>query len=512
MSTVYLSDDQLALLTDDELELYEALLEAEAAEWVLTPRQQMAEDLAAKVDVLFYGGAAGGGKTDWLMWHVWNLSTMHRGHSTLALRRTFPQLKDSLMRRSIEKFDQARAKYLVGEKEWIFDNNSTVRFGYCDAEDDYRHYLSAEYDCIIFEELTEFSELQFKMLRSRCRTTAAKRRRGIRPHVAAASNPGQIGHEWVKTTLVQPTNYGHDIAQVEIEAMGRKKLLSVGFVPAKVTDNPHIDPDYIFNLASLPEIQRRQYLDGDWDIFEGQYFSEWDAATHVVEPFGIPETWTRIRCVDYGFAAPFACLWLAFDPDGNCWVYREAYQKGLTATEQAKLVVAMSTMPPGEDGKRLPEKIDYTVADPSVWARGGTGMSIASQYHQAGMHARKAMNARIDGWTRLRDWLRASPLTELSDGRRNPHFGPTLRVFSTCTNLIRTLPLMIHSDTNPEDLDTTLEDHAVDALRYGLMSRPRRARDPELTVGTLEEREWARLRALDGKRKRQPAHPVLGRL
>lgn len=506
-----LTPAQIAALTDDELDLYLALLEAAAADWVLSPKQQRAEDLSEKVDVLFYGGAAGGGKTDWLMWHAYELSLRHPGHQTLALRRTFPQLKDSLMRRSIEKFDQSQARYMVGDKEWVFNNDATLRFGYCDAEDDYRHYLSAEYDLIVFEELTEFSELQFKMLRSRCRTTARKRSRGIRPHVVAASNPGQVGHEWVKRDLVVSTDYGHKIAEVEIEAMGRRKMVSVGFVPAKVSDNPYIDPDYVFNLASLPDIQRRQYLDGDWDIFEGQYFSEWDAATHVVAPFQIPPTWTRVGGVDYGFAAPFCALWAAFDPDGNCWVYREAYQKGLTATEQAKLVIGMSTLPPDEQGKRAPERIDYTVADPSVWSRGGTGMSIASQYHQAGLHARKAMNARVDGWTRLRDWLRASNLPELGDGRRNPHFGPTIRVFSTCTNLIRTLPVMIHSDTNPEDLDTTLEDHACDALRYLLMSRPRRTKDQALMVGTPDEREWARLRALDGKRKRTPAHPVLGR-
>ncbi len=508
--TALLSAEQLALLTDDELELYEALLEAEAADWTLTPRQEMAEQLAGEVDVLFYGGAAGGGKTDWLMWHTWDQSMKHPGHKTLALRRTFPQLKDSLMRRSIEKFDQDHARYMVGEKQWEFANGSTVRFGYCDAEDDYRHYLSAEYDLIVFEELTEFSELQFKMLRSRCRTTATKRRKGVRPHVIGASNPGQVGHEWVKRYFVVATDYGHKVAHIEVEALGQRKVLSVGFVPAKVTDNPHMDPDYIFNLASLPDIQRRQYLDGDWDIFEGQYFTEWDAQTHVVKPFEIPASWTRIRGVDYGFAAPFAGLWLAFDPDGNCFVYREAYQKGLTAVEQAQLVASRSVR---KDGDRVvPEQIAYTVADPSVWSKGGTGISIASMYHQGGMHCRKAMNARVDGWSRVRDWLRASPVAKLDDGTPNPRFGPTLRVFSTCTNLIRTLPAMIHSDTNPEDLNTDLEDHAVDALRYALMSRPRPGRRPVDKPKDQDEQEWARLRALDGKRKRPRAHPVLGRI
>ena len=501
--TTLLSPAQIAALDDDELELYEQLLEAEAKDWVLTPRQQMAEDLAGQVDCLLYGGAAGGGKTDWLVWHADQLSRRYPGHSTLALRRTFPQLKDSLMRRSIEKIDQDGADYKVGEKEWVYDNGSTIRFGYCDAEDDYRHYLSAEYDCVLFEELTEFSRLQFQMLRSRCRTTARKRAMGIRPHVAAATNPGQVGHEWVKDFFVKATNHGERIATQTIEALGQRKELTVGFVPARVSDNPHIDPDYIFNLASLPDIQRRQYLDGDWDIFEGQYFTEWSNDVHVVPPFAVPPFWHRIRGLDYGFAAPFCCLWGAIDPDGNIWIYREAYSKGLTATEQGKVVVERSTMRDGEAVR--PEKIDYSVADPSIWNRTGTGLSIAQQYQAAGLHCRKAMNARVDGWSRVRDWLRASP------DPANPRFGPTLRVFSTCENLIRTLPLMIFDDTHPEDLDTNLEDHAADALRYLLMSRPRHPLAQQRKAGTLDEKVWEQVRQHDLP-KRGPVHPVLGRL
>lgn len=514
MTTPALTPEQVAQLTDDELDIYIALLEAEAADWDLTPRQQRAEDLSAEVDVLLYGGAAGGGKTDWLVWHADQMSRRYPGHTTLALRRTFPQLKDSLIRRSVEKIDQDEARYMVGEKEWVYDNGSTIRFGYCDAEDDYRHYLSAEYDLIIFEELTEFSELQFKMIRSRCRTTRRKRARGVRPHVAAATNPGQVGHEWVKRYFVTATDYGRSVATIEVEALGQRKEITVGFVPAKVSDNPHIDPDYIFNLAGLPDIQKRQYLDGDWDIFEGQYFGEWHADKHIRDPFRIPEAWVRFRAIDYGFAAPFACLWFAVDPDRNVYVYREAYETRLTASEQARLIVSMSVAT-DEQGRPRPEKHHRTVADPSIWNRGGDGVSISQQYRAAGLACAKAMNARLDGWSRVRDWLRAesNPLTP--DGKPNPLFGPRLYVFSTCTNLIRTLPVMIHSKTTPEDLDTDLEDHAVDALRYGLMSRPPHpiARAPKAPEGmdADDHREWERLKNLDRRKHgKRPVHEVLG--
>lgn len=512
VATRVLSPAEVAELTEDELDIYIALLEAEAADWNLTPRQQRAEDLSNEVDVLLYGGAAGGGKTDWLVWHADQMSRKHPGHTTLALRRTFPQLKDSLIRRSVEKIDQADARYLVGEKEWTYENGSTIRFGFCDNEDDYRHYLSAEYDLILFEELTEFSELQFKMIRSRCRTTRRKRARGIRPHVVAATNPGQIGHEWVKTYFVQATNYGRDVAQLEIKALGQTKTITVGFVPAKVSDNPHIDPDYIFNLAGLPDIQKRQYLDGDWDIFEGQYFGEWSADKHVRQPFRIPEHWTRIRGYDYGYAAPFCCLWAAIDPDRNIYIYREAYHKGMTASEQGKLCVDLSMMTT-EIGTPQPEKIHRTAADPSIWAKGGTGVSIAQQLRMSGMHVSRAMNARIDGWNRVRDWLRATDTRELANGQPDPHFGPRLYVFSTCTNLVRTLPVMIHDKKHPEDLDTDLEDHAVDALRYLLMDRAPHPLTKEPAPKNDDQREWARVRALDTKkRSTRPVHEVLGRL
>lgn len=499
-----LSPEEVALLTDDELDIYLALLEAEAKDWNLTPRQQWAEDLSGEVDVLLYGGAAGGGKTDWLVWHADQLSRKHPGHTTLALRRTFPQLKDSLIKRSVQKISQDGARYMVADKEWVYDNGSTIRFAYCDAEDDYRHYLSAEYDLIIFEELTEFVEIQFKMLRTRCRTTQRKRARGIRPHVVAATNPGQIGHAWVKSYFVESTGYGRDVATIEIEAMGRTKELSVAFVPAKVSDNPHIDPDYVFNLASLPEIQRKQYLYGDWDTFAGQYFPEWQADVHVIAPFRIPEGWVRFRAIDYGFAAPFCCLWFAVDPDRNVYVYRELYTPGFTAKEQAKAIIAASMMTT-DAGSKLPEKVRYTVADPSIWTRQGTGISIEQQYRMEGLHCRRAMNARVDGWSRVRDWLRASP------DRTSPTFGPTLRVFSTCHNLVRTLPVMIHDTNRPEDLDTDLEDHAADAMRYGLMSRPPHTLTKEKPPQNDDDREWARLRALDKRTsKRRPVHEVLG--
>lgn len=498
-----LSDEELEALTDEEFDRYLKMLQQDAAEWKLTPKQQRAEDLSTEVDELFYGGAAGGGKTDWMLWHAYNQCLEYPGLRILAMRRTYPQLRESLIERSMQKFDSTKCKYGVAEKRWRFTNGSEIKFGFCDTDDDVRHYLSAEYDVVIFEELTEFTEYQYTMLVSRNRTTVKKRRLGIRPHVISASNPGQVGHTWVKERFVVPTEYGRQTSRVEQRVLAPDGTMltrerRIGFVPAGAFDNPHIDPDYLFNLSSLPEKLRQQYLLGNWDTFDGQFFTEWDRGVHIIEPFVIPEHWPRIRGIDYGFSAPYCCLWGAFDNDGNCYIYREDYGPGHTASEQARRVVDESKM--RKDGRIVPERFDYTVADPSVFSTTGSGLSIAQMYRQQGLIVKRGMNARIDGWNRVRDYLRAKP--------DDPRSGPYVRVMTTCPNLIRTIPQLVFDKNKTEDCDTTGEDHAPDALRYLLMSRPRKAVNKPPKDDTV--RAGSRVKEVLRRKQRGPAHDILG--
>ena len=470
-------------MTEDELARYLEVLHASAGEWRLTPVQQRAEDMAEYVDRLLYGGAAGGGKTEWMLWHAYHLCQKYPGMRVLGVRRTFPQLRKSLIERSLMRFDPEVAKYMPSEKRWRFTNGSEIEFGFCDAPDDYRHYLSAEYDLILFEELTEFTEMQYKMISSRCRTTRKKLTQGIRPHVAAATNPGQVGHAWVLEFFIKPTNYGEKITTRTVEVDNKVKEIQVGFVPAKVSDNPYIDPDYVFNLGDLDEFKRKQYLDGDWDAFEGQFFYEFDRAIHVVDSFMVPKDWPRVRGIDYGSAKPFACVWIAFDWDGNAYVYREAYETKLTASEQAKLVIRMSRHPTsveeyGRDAGRE-ESFFRTVADPSTFTKQGSGTSIAQMYAKEGLIVAKAMNARVDGWNRVRDYLRG-------------HDHPKLFIFRQCTNLISEMTSAVFDDVNVEDLDTTGADHCLDALRYAIAARGKAAkrktkeRDPKSFSSRLD--------------------------
>lgn len=337
------------------------------------------------------------------------------------------------------------------------------------------HYLSSNgsihRNCVCWDELTQWpTDFAYTYLLSRLRTSPSLARAGMVPHMIAATNPGGVGGHWVKERFV-------DIGPPEVAVTVEEQIEDIVvestrlYVPAALSDNRYIDRrSYLANLAGMTAIQRESLLNGSWDVIEGQYFTEWSRAAHVVEPFEVPSFWTRIRGLDYGFTNPMACVWLAFDPDGTGYVYRELYGTGMTPPIQAAKIVEMSHG----------EHVDYTVADPSIWAQTGVGMPIAQQYADAGLHCRRAKNARVDGWSIVRQFLRPDPeradpalLGAVDEQGKALYVPPRLYVFSHCRNLIRTLPMAVHDKTNPEDLDTEGDDHVLDSLRYALASRPR---------------------------------------
>ena len=207
-------------------------------------------------------------------------------------------------------------------------------------------------------------------------------------------------------------------------------------------------------LASLPEVQRKQFLDGDWDAYEDSAFPEFSKATHVVEPFEIPRGWYKFRAADWGYSSPACVLWFAVDYNNNLWIYRELYTKKVTADVFARQVISLER----------DEYIHYGVLDVSTWAkRGDVGPSIAETMIQNGCRWRpsdRSPKSRINGKLEVHKRLKVND-TE-----------PGIRIFSNCKNLIRTLSTLPTDDKNPEDVDTNAEDHAYDALRYGCMSRP----------------------------------------
>jgi hypothetical protein len=278
----------------------------------------------------------------------------------------------------------------------------------------------------------------------------------------ATGNPGNIGSRWVKELFIEPAKPNTRFAEkVEYELEGKTLSTEITrkFIPASVWDNPYLTQDgsYIAMLASLPEVKRKQFLYGDWDVVEEGAFPDFNRATHVVEPFEVPHGWTRIRAADFGFSSHSAILWGAIDYDNNIWIYRELYVNRLTADQLGRMIREV------EEGDG---RIQDAVLDSSCWARrGDRGPSIAETLNAEGCRFRpsdRSPGSRVSGKIEIHKRLMVDEDTD----------EPGIRFFETCPNVIRQLASIPLDKRNPEDVDTHAEDHAYDALRYMVSSRP----------------------------------------
>lgn len=497
-----LTPQVLAAATDEELLVIISGLESEVTQidtdWVLQDKQHVAEALCTDLDPtksheLLYGGAAGGGKSQWMLWHLYHLALQYPGFSGLLLRRTYKQLIRTHIRMAFERFDRSICRYNAVEKTWKFENGSTIEFGFLDTDRDIYNYDSAEYDCVAWDELTQWSDdSNYRYLFSRIRTQMKLAKLGLVGHMIAGTNPGRVGGAWVKARFI---DVGTPMERWDIYDDDTDAVMTRVFVPATIDDNRFFNRrQYRAGLANLDEKRRRQLELGDWDAIEGQYFHEWNRAVHVIPPFEIPSWWTRIRGIDYGYTNPMACVWIAFDGDGTAYIYRELYGTGMVPTVQARRIATMT---------RPDEAVAYTMADPSIWAKTGIGPCIAEQYQRAGLKVRRANNERVAGWTLLRQYLRMDETT----GR------PRMFIFDHCLDTIRTLPMLVHDDHNPEDLDTDGDDHLLDSVRYAMLSRPKASKLPGPPVTSGDQVHWDGLRKRrHGRRDGAKIHPDLGRL
>ncbi len=414
----------------------------------VTKKQQQFID--ANYDEVFFGGAAGGGKSFGQLVDALRFAITYKGSKQLILRRTFPELERSLIMESIKLYPQKAGKYIKSQKKWYFSNGSIIEFGYCDAESDVTKYQSAEYDVVRFDEVTHFTQFQYTYLISRIR--------GVNPcpkQIKSTGNPGGVGHSFIKQRFIDKGNWG--------QHFNDEDKRSYIFIPSNVYDNHFLlnaDPNYIKRLNQLPEYERKRLLFGDWDAFEGRYFPEFVRQIHIVKPFKIQKHWAKFRSLDYGLDMT-ACLWWAIDEQGRAYIYRELYKPNLNLSSAAKIILEFSPKD---------EKIAYTVASPDLWnRRQETGLSGMQIMVQAGLNGLiRANDNRISGWRVLREWLQ--PFTdEMGINRARLSFFD-----GACPNLVRCLPLIQHSNINAEDASNIPHEltHSLDSLRYGIMSRP----------------------------------------
>jgi PBSX family phage terminase large subunit len=375
------------------------------------------------------GGARGPGKSHSIMAQSM-LDDCQRvpGLKVLFLRKVKKSAAESmedLTRRVLHGVEHTRTADRI-----TLPNGSRMLQGGYNNENDIDKYLGIEYDEIDIEEATQISEQKMTLIRGSCRSTIP----GWRARVYMSTNPGGIGHGWWKKYMIG----GRDF-------LGSKTV----FIPSTYRDNPFLAQDYRDYLEAIPGQLGRAWRDGDFDVFAGQAFPQFDVSRHVIEPFMIPENWYRWRGIDEGYTAPYCCLWGTRDPDSRrIYVYKESYAKQLTIRHQCERIKEMTM-----EG----EYIGINFGDPAMWTQKnmeGVVSSSADEYRKNGILLTKGDNKRIAGKRKI-DGLLASQ----ADGL------PGIMFFSNCTNIIEQLENLPVDANNPEDVDTDAEDHAYDALR-----------------------------------------------
>lgn len=420
------------------------------------------------------GGARGPGKSHAIFsqvalddcQRVKNLKGLFLRQTAVSAQESFDDLIDKTIR--------GRIAFEKKNNTVVFPNGSRILLGGFKDEKDIEKYVGIEYDFIVIEERNQLPGERIQKLKGSLRTS----KQDWRPRMYSSFNPGGIGHTDVKNTFVVP----HRLRE-------EKKTR---FIPSTYLDNPFLNTEYTEYLEDLTGDLGKAWREGEWDLFAGQYFSEWDYDLHVVEPFEIPKDWKRFKAGDAGYVQP-SIGWYAVSPDGQLYRYRELYKGNLSFSQQAEECVAL---------QNPDEEISYEVWDPAFWSKKGedkNALSGADIYAQrikklTGKEPRmiKGNNSRVVGWQMVREYLRPY-LNGFEDTIAK------LQVFSTCSAFIEHFPQLQHDERNPEDVAKQGHDHPGDEVRYAIMSGP----TPATTQADIEELNFKRA-MMKNRKMRKP--------
>ncbi len=402
------------------------------------PNEKQQKFFDSRTRFTAYGGARGGGKSWALRRKLVAMCLRYEGIRCLLVRRTLPELKTNHVIPFLREYG-ALLEYSETERAVKFANGSRIYLGFCACDRDALRYQGQEYDVIAIDEATQMSEYRFSVFKACLRGTSSFPRR-----MYLTCNPGGIGHAWVKRLFVDRLYRSDENPE------------DYTFIQALVFDNEVLiasDPEYVSSLRSLPDKLRDAWLYGSWNVFEGQFFPEFDTSRHVCETSDVPSNVSCFTAIDYGFDM-LAALLLCTDGDGNIYVIRERCVSGLTLGEAAREVAELCRGYP----------VQLAVCSPDLWNRrqdsGKSGFEIMQAV--SGMPPMvSADDRRIQGWRVLREYLGAHDNS------------PTLKICRCCEELIRCLPLLLFDSSRPEDASSEPHSvtHAPEALRYAVMSR-----------------------------------------
>lgn len=472
-------------------------------EWRPFTRQQTFLEIPDSIKEALYGGAAGGGKTELLL----AIPLVRQFHESNAFhgvffRRTFPELEASLIPRSAGlmgskiNYKDFGGQYNATSKSWSFPSGAQIRFKFMEQDSDTIAHDTIQYNYIGWEELTTMTRYQYIYMISRNRQSS--KNDNLPAFMRSATNPGGIGHKWVRERFIDPCPEGQKLIKEIIgEREGRTLYSERIYIPSLPTDNPYLSQDYIDSLYNLPEAEKQTKLFGNWYSTAGEVFTEFrskryadepERALHVIKPFKIPEWWPKVIAIDWGWAAMTYILFGAISPEGRLYIYREYATYKTNTAEWANTCKKLSEY----DGN-----IVDVVIDPSATQKRGqqTIFELFVQ-HSSFDQARLADNDRVSGKALIHEFLRwketpasytpgvgydveyANRLFRMQGQKALEEYQkrftpalpetniPLMQIFDTCPLLIETIPACTPNPDKPEDVLEFSGDDPYDTLRY----------------------------------------------